>query len=338
MSVSRKVLRKMKKVMGVIGAIPVLTACSSKISCAVEKIWVDNQNGNNVTYVVRDDKTLVVSGSGNITASGLQGGIGDDKVAVTDLQISGRISSIGEVAFAGFSALERVRIFSPITCVGKGAFLGLPELSEVNMPSVKRVDEDAFFGCESLKVVIMNSVRTVGRGAFFGCKSLKKVDMSAAMMIGARAFGACSSLKKVVMPCIRVISESAFSLCISLEEVVLGDKEGGVWNQKNICKFLSSCGAVRDFNSKREKEGGQGFTLTNLYNFSDTLSEYMKDSIQLESGAFKDCAKLRQITIGGRRVNIAGDALDGCPGIFPKFGGRALKRIIIGRARSILIK
>ena len=170
MSVSKKVLRKMKKVMGVIGAIPVLVACSSQISRALVNVEFDSSTG-----------TLRFSGNGEIGMS---------------WQSSYESSSVKSVV-----------IENGIKEISDSAFHDCESLREIIIPnSVYSIGEYAFCCCKSLKkITIPNSVNIIGKFAFWNCANLGTVEFEGMSLIRNNsywdvmvlngAFGLCKELK-----------------------------------------------------------------------------------------------------------------------------------------------
>ncbi|MBR4216952.1 MAG: leucine-rich repeat domain-containing protein, partial [Candidatus Methanomethylophilaceae archaeon] len=87
----------------------------------------------------------------------------------------------------------------PVSCIGKGAFAGLP-VSYVALPeNIVYVAEEAFSGCSELESVSMPAgIRFVGRRAFYGCLSLRYIDLPGGTeCIGEEAFADCFLLESV---------------------------------------------------------------------------------------------------------------------------------------------
>ena len=112
-----------------------------------------------------------------------------------------------------------------VTTIGKEAFKGCKQLTEVILPdTVTDIGSNAFSGCVNLKRLTMSdSVTELGEGAFFQCKSLEEVVLSDNIKyILNNTFNLCSSLKSVNIPKLtHVIYENAFTKCSSLKSVIL---------------------------------------------------------------------------------------------------------------------
>ena len=74
--------------------------------------------------------------------------------------IPSSVTSIGESAFKGCSALTSINIPSSVTSIGGSAFSGCSSLTSINIPSsVTSIGNYAFQYCDALKVVLIQSNR-----------------------------------------------------------------------------------------------------------------------------------------------------------------------------------
>ncbi len=215
MSVSKKVLRKMKKVMGVISAIPVLAACSSQVSYAKVNVKFDSSTG-----------TLHFSGNGKLDWY-WQNDLHPSRVKC--VIIRNGITEIGYGAFRDCESLKSIYFSdsSSVTKIGDKAFRNCKSLEEIVIPnSVDTIGAEAFKFCKSLEeIVIPNFVRRIDKGTFEYCKKLKKVELPGTIEeIGAYAFRCCETLKNISIPgSIRYILPCAFYECKELVDVRIGD-------------------------------------------------------------------------------------------------------------------
>jgi len=84
------------------------------------------------------------------------------------------VTSIGEYAFSGCSALTSVEIPSSVTSIGQSAFRGCSGLTSVVIPSrVTSIGKWAFFGCSGLTSITsyITDVFETGPYAFEGCEN-----------------------------------------------------------------------------------------------------------------------------------------------------------------------
>lgn len=113
---------------------------------------------SSIKAVLGDDGTLSISGYGEITNGSWV--YKKDKTAIKSVvfEKGSRITSIGDGAFSGCTALESVKL---------PAYL-------------KEIHANAFSGCGALSAVsIPTKCTVIGKNAFLGCTSLKKVTFRA---------------------------------------------------------------------------------------------------------------------------------------------------------------
>lgn len=148
-----------------------------------------------------------------------------------------------------------------VTLIKDGAFKGNTTMTEIHMPSVRKIGNDvfrdainlqiidadnleeigtsAFRGCTSLMDVKLNNIYELGEAAFRGCQSLESIELEEASKIGAFAFYECTNLKNIYAPGTHFIEKSAFHNCINLKnidfpEVSVGVDEGAFRGCKSL--------------------------------------------------------------------------------------------------------
>lgn len=100
---------------------------------------------------------------------------GDVKNSTTRLIYLGRsVHSIGDEAFADFTALESVRIFKWLKTVGNKAFANCSSLTGIILPkNAQEIGTEAFLNCSNLRSIkIPPKVTAIGENAFAGCEKL----------------------------------------------------------------------------------------------------------------------------------------------------------------------
>jgi hypothetical protein len=98
------------------------------------------------------------------------------------------VTSIGEMAFSGCSALTEVN-YNATNCTYMGSssnpvFYGCSSLTTLNIGNnVQNILSYAFSGCSRLtSVTIPNSVTSIGELAFYGCYSLESVTIGTGVL------------------------------------------------------------------------------------------------------------------------------------------------------------
>lgn len=160
------------------------------------------------------------------------------------------------------------------------------------------VDKNAFRNCSSLKTLTLPStLKTIGEGAFEGCKALPEIDLSAITSVGKNAFKGCASLRSLAIPQdLEIIGDGAFEDCDNLSDATFVVNPDGKYTVSSI---------------------GLAGSLVNAW-FSQT-------SI-LPSLFFKDCGKLKEITLDSAVENIRAYAFENCG---------SLEKIYLSRVKII---
>lgn len=116
---------------------------------------------------------------------------------IKSIVIGNNVTSIGNSAFEGCSALESLVFPDSVTSIGNSAFKGCYQLLSVTIgKNVTTIGERAFMHCYALtSVVISDNVTTIGEEAFMYCDRLTNVVMGKAVTtIGGGAFDDCTKL------------------------------------------------------------------------------------------------------------------------------------------------
>ena len=123
-------------------------------------------------------------------------------------------NSIGEEAFAGCTALEKVTLSENLENIDRAAFNNTSNLVDINLPkSIKTLGTAFAFDCPGIKTIDLPNLETIGYGAFsylpelVEVKDLGKITTlpynyvqfnNAYRYMGA--FRSCEKLEKVVLP------------------------------------------------------------------------------------------------------------------------------------------
>ena len=114
---------------------------------------------------------------------------------------------------------------SAVPTIGRYAFYGCADLTEVDCPSATSLGTNALQGCSSLSSVNLPKVRTVGDYVFYGCSSLTRLDLPDATMIEGDSFER-SGLRTLVIGTNRTSvceCNSSFRRPSSLQEIYVPD-------------------------------------------------------------------------------------------------------------------
>ncbi len=140
------------------------------------------------------DATLTLSGTGDMPdyTDENKAPWASDSDFIETVIIENGVTSIGNLAFSGFTALESVTIGSGVESIGEFAFEGATKLQSIGIPSnVMMIMSGAFKGCSSLeKAGMTEGLKKIADGAFYDCPNLLSVFVPKSVKkIGGTALG-----------------------------------------------------------------------------------------------------------------------------------------------------
>lgn len=174
--------------------------------------------GENSFWVLSNDGTLSVRGSGAVTDSayGVQ-----QRSLVSRLVVEDGITSIGDEfnissdSYLGFENISSVTFADSVEELPAGMLRDCSSLQKIDLPSgIKAIPDKFLYGCTSLgSVQIPDAVTKIGEESFYGCSSLQSVSFGSSVnTIGAESFAKCASLAVISLPkTVASIGEKAFS-------------------------------------------------------------------------------------------------------------------------------
>ena len=186
---------------------------------------------------------------------------------LTEADIQGDISSIGEGAFSGCGLLTKVSIPDATPAIGDSAFYDCGQLTDFFIPKgvgsigdhvfcipnpVRRncmpgnisltelifsekatyIGADAFMGSGITSVTIPESITYIGDSAFYRCRDLTSISIPERVTkIGNRAFYECVSLPSITVPeSVTSIGSEAFYGCDNLTHIFIPEGVAMVGN------------------------------------------------------------------------------------------------------------
>lgn len=165
-----------------------------------------------------------------------------------DLSEATNLTSIGNAAFAGCSALASVTWSPQITAIADSMFCDCVKLSTFNIPeNITSLGQYAFKNTGITKLSLPKNINTMGKNAFSWCSELTEVEFKVGMdlptlpketfyhctklesfklptsttIIDEKAFMDCTNLKILVLDNIKTINSEAFSGCSNLKVITL---------------------------------------------------------------------------------------------------------------------
>ena len=222
--------------MSLIGASSLCVSAASNGSC-----------GDNTTWVLDDNGTLTISGTGTI-----ESGDGDSpdhwypyRENIKHVIVKDGVTSVGKEAFRYCNNLLSVKLPDSINSIGGWAFAYCNNLVELNIPNnVTRIDECAFHSCVNLKsIIIPNGITTIKQGTFYNCRSVSSMIIPIGVTsIGDASLSCCYSLTDITIPSsVLKIEEQAFQHNESLNNVKISEGVESIGHSAfENCKALTS--------------------------------------------------------------------------------------------------
>lgn len=181
--------------------------------------------GDNLTWLIKDDGTLLISGTGDMYN---YDGIHEAPwyirhVEIKSIVLENGVTSIGDYAFLGCDTTTNVSIPDSITSVGNSSFMCCNSIKRIDIPnSVTHIGHWAFAYCRSLKwIIISDNVKDIDSHTFTNCTNLVSVKLGYNVeSIGNNAFSECDSLESIIIPYgVTTIGNQAFYGCDNLSYI-----------------------------------------------------------------------------------------------------------------------
>ncbi|MBE6017652.1 MAG: hypothetical protein E7233_08605 [Lachnospiraceae bacterium] len=218
-----------------------------------------NSCGDDLTFVINDDGTLIISGTGPMYDYEWNQPWADNIYNIKKVVIEPGVTSIGKNAFRHYYEITSVTIPDGLVSIGDNAFEGCSEITEIYFPaSLEEIGDNAFSRCGFYSInvdpanayfstlngvlfnkdqttlilypegkgdeyVIPDGVLSIGVGAFSGCRNLTSVTIpDSVTSIGDDAFSYCSSLTGLKLPAgVTTIGDRAFYYCSKQNDLTL---------------------------------------------------------------------------------------------------------------------
>ena len=293
--------------------------------------------GENLTWVLTNDGTLTISGSGKMkdySTSSVAPWYAK-RTKILSVVVEDGVTSIGDSAFYACLKLASVTLPEGIKSIGYSSFRDCAKLAEVNIPGgVTSIGGYVFYGCSNLtSVTIPDSVTEIGEGTFYGCTKLESVTLPEGLLrIGNYNYGAfenCTSLKNIEIPdSVMSIGSSTFEGCSSLTSVTIPEGVTSIGDQTfyncssltsvTIPEGVTSIGSeafsgCSSLTSVTIPEGVTSIGSETFYNCSSLTSVTIPEGVtSIGDSAFRYCSSLTSVTIPEGVMSIGNYAFSGC--------------------------
>ncbi|MBQ7379276.1 MAG: leucine-rich repeat protein [Clostridia bacterium] len=229
-----------------------------------------------------------------------------------------------EIGYLAFRRCDLTSITMPdsITSIGDSAFFGCTALTSITIPDgVTSIGVRTFDSCYSLmSITIPGSVTSIGDRAFKQCNGLTSVTIgNGVTSIGNSAFALCTSLTSITLPdSVTSIGNSPFAFCDDLTSIVVTDgnpryhSRGDCVIETESKTLVIGCKAsVIPVDGSVTSIGATAFSYCR-----GLTSITIPDSVtSIGDFAFSGCTGLISITIPGSVTSIGDSAFSGCTGL-----------------------
>lgn len=265
-------------------------------------------------------------------SSVIQSGMRDK---VTSIVIPDTVTTIGNNAFNGCTALTDVTMSSKIKHVGGGAFIGCTSLESIDFPKTLETfgaieggsgqysySHGPFKDCTGLKTVTIDKsskLTEIPSCSFSRCSALESITIPNSLKkIGREAFLECSSLKVLNLPkSMETIHDNAFNRCTSLGEITLCE------GLRIEFWAFANCGVNTITIPKNVSLGNDAFHgCPNLTAVTLSKTQYISKNV------FMNCPNLSKLTIKSGVTEIGSGMFEGSavktvviPSTVTKFAG-----------------
>ena len=226
---------------------------------------------------------------------------------------SGRLSLIGEYAFADDTSLRSISLPSGLEEVGPYTFRGCTALRSVSVPgSVKTIGEAAFINCTGLlSIEIPKGVTGIGNSCFENCSGIRTASIAGTVdIIPFKAFYRCSSLTTLSLAeGTGSIGACAFADCVSLKDVTIPSSVITLWGQRYQGGCFSGCTSLTSVTLK----GGKLEEIKEYAFDGDSSLEKIvipSGTVSIGDYAFRNCGGLKSVSIPSSCASIGAYAFE----------------------------
>ena len=191
-----------KKLPGILLALCLSLLLIPILAARAEAVDASGTCGDSVVWTLNNSGVLTITGSGNMSSGTPPWS--DYRNSIYSVVIGSGVTSIGDYAFCGCSALDSVQIPDTVSSIGLSAFEGCISLESIAIPNnVTTIEMRTFVDCSRLKTVSLPQyVARIYQIAFWNCTSLKTITIpSTVKTMGHEVFRGCTALEYVYFRC-----------------------------------------------------------------------------------------------------------------------------------------
>lgn len=245
-------------------------------------------------------------------------------------------TSIGRAAFVNCYKLKHLNL-NKCTNISSSAFKGCG-IEEIDLSSVKTIEDDAFSYCSSLtKVTGLKLIKSLPGGVFFYCNKLSSIDLSTIESLGANCMSE-TAIERVELPKLKSWGDGVFENCKKLISVTFPETIDNIpalafCNCENLSTIdLSHCSIIgggafynctsltdlkllnvkqTEWKTYYDYESTQSCKVGSFMNCNNLASVDLGSIQKLGDRAFYGCTSLKKITLPSTITNLGWECFDG---------------------------
>ena len=288
----------MKKTLTILLTLCLIFTMLPVTASAAEEI-ASGTHGDNITWVLTKDGTLIISGEGNVERASYADGYSWYSHAgkVKKVVFEEGVTNVPESAFSfGYSSLTSAELKS-VEIIDYSAFNSCATLASVTLPDTLKEIRNGAFACTALTSVdIPEGVTEIGNNAFLETKLTEIIVPEGVVYLGDGVFSRCTELKSAHLPdSVKSAGMNLFAYCTALETANI---PAGLSYVPDM--MFDGC------TSLKEIEIPYGISILGMTNFRGTAltTVTIPVSVTFMGSPFMDCLKLKEIFFVGDAPEI----------------------------------
>lgn len=290
----------MKQVKWIMPLLLVLVLFFTTARVEAAEIFREGTCGENLTWVLTEDGTLTISGTGemeNYSYSNYSPWRNSE--VVQNVIIQEGVTSIGDEAFMGCQNLASIDFPTGLVSIGNYAFKDCNSyLTSVELPvGVLSIGDSAFSGCDNLtSIVLPAGLTSIGDAAFYDCGKMTSINLPAGLTsIGNYTFLNCSSLQRIT---------------VDENNMHYSNDESGVLFNKDKTELVAAPGTLQVYSIP----AGVTDILPTAFSGCRSLTsiELPVGLVSIGNYAFQHCSSLASINFPAGLTSIGEAAFESC--------------------------
>jgi uncharacterized repeat protein (TIGR02543 family) len=255
------------------------------------------------------------------------------QTTLTKVTLPSTVTSIGQYAFRGCTALDTINFPEGLKSIGKQSFRETA-LKHVVFPSTLVSIQSSFYRCYSLESATFSAepvTLNLGGSSFYQCTSLTDVDIpSTTTAIGSSCFRECKISSAILPASITTVESSTFYGCANLTSIAIPEGVTTIGASAFYgCTALVSatlpstltslsgssvfygCSSLKNSTLPSKLAGSIGTYV--FQNCSSLESVIIPQGVTtIGSGAFSSCTSLKLVHIAGASVSLSSVVFSSC--------------------------